>query len=253
MVGLDAAGPRAERWIALGGLAAVVLLAWVYLWRSAAGMGPAAMAMGTVPRSAGSIALTFVMWAVMMVGMMLPSASPAILLYGAMVRKNLARGTTLPALWTFAGAYLLVWVGFSAAATLLQALLEEVSLMTPAMSLASARLSALALIAAGLYQFTPMKHACLSKCRNPVEFFVARWRPGPAGAFRMGLEHGAYCLGCCWVLMLLLFVTGVMNLAWVALIAAFVFAEKLLRAGRLVAYTAGTLLVLTGIWVLAGT
>lgn len=254
MVGLDTASLRGERWTALAGLAAVVALAWLYLWHSAAGMGSAAMAMGTMPRAAdpAALALTFVMWSVMMAGMMLPSAAPAMLLYAAMVRKNLERGTALPALWTFAGAYLLVWAGFSAAATILQALLEEASLMTPTMALASARLGAFALIAAGLYQFTPMKRACLSKCRNPVEFFVTRWRAGPGGAFRMGLEHGAYCLGCCWVLMLLLFVTGVMNLAWVALIAAFVFAEKLLRSGRLVSYTAGALLVLTGSWALAG-
>lgn len=254
MVGLDAASPRGERWIAFSGLAAVVLLAWTYLWRSAVGMDHAAMAVGALPRAAdpGALALTFVMWTVMMTGMMLPSAAPAILLYGAMVRKNLARGTALPALLTFASAYLLVWTGFSAAATALQVLLEQASLMTPTMSLASGKLGALALLAAGLYQFTPLKHACLSKCRHPLQFFITRWRAGPGGALRMGLEHGAYCLGCCWVLMLLLFVAGVMNLAWVALIAAFIFAEKLLRAGRLVAYTAGTLLVLTGVWVLAG-
>jgi predicted metal-binding membrane protein len=254
LVGLDAASPRGERWTALGGLAAVVLLAWLYLWRSAAGMDHAAMTAGALPRAtdAGALALTFVMWTVMMAGMMLPSAAPAILLYGAMVRKNLARGTALPAVWTFASGYLLVWTAFSAAATGLQTLLEQASLMTPTMSLASGRLSALALIAAGVYQFTPLKQVCLSKCSNPVEFFVTRWRAGPGGAFRMGLAHGAYCLGCCWVLMLLLFVTGVMNLAWVALIAAFVFAEKLLRAGRLLSRTAGAALVLAGVWVLAG-
>jgi predicted metal-binding membrane protein len=254
VVGLDTALPRGERWTALAGLAVVVALAWLYLWHIAAGMDSAAMAMGSMARAADPVALafTFVMWSVMMAGMMLPSAAPAILLYAAMVRKNRARGTALPALWTFAGAYLLVWAGFSAAATLLQALLEEASLMTPTMTLASARLGALGLLAAGLYQFTPLKQSCLRKCRNPVQFFVTRWRTGPGSAFRMGLEHGAYCLGCCWVLMLLLFVTGVMNLAWVALIAAFVFAEKLLSSGRLVSYTAGTLLVLTGTWALAG-
>jgi predicted metal-binding membrane protein len=251
--GIEAA-LRNDRRVALGGLAAVVLLAWFYLWRSAGGMDHASMAMAGTPRAAdaGALALTFVMWAVMMAGMMLPSAAPSILLYGALVRKSGARGTVLPGVWIFAGAYLLVWAGFSVAATLLQALLEAASLMTPAMTVASSGLSALALIAAGLYQLTPLKQICLRKCRNPLEFFVTHWRADRGGAFRMGLEHGAYCVGCCWVLMLLLFVAGVMNLAWVALIAAFIFAEKLLPAGRLVSHSAGAVLILSGIWVLAG-
>lgn len=245
---------RNDRRVALGGLAAVVLLAWFYLWRSAAGMDHASMAMAAMPRAAdaGALALTFVMWTVMMAGMMMPSAAPVILLYGALVRKSGARGTVLPGVWIFVGAYLLVWTGFSAVAALLQAALESASLLTPAMAASSAGLGALALVAAGLYQLTPLKHACLNKCRNPLEFFVTHWRADHGGAFRMGLEHGAYCVGCCWVLMLLLFVAGVMNLAWVALIAAFVFAEKLLPAGRLVSRAAGAVLILSGIWVLAG-
>jgi predicted metal-binding membrane protein len=251
--GIEAA-LRNDRRVALGGLAAVVALAWFYLWRSAAGMDHASMAMSAMPRAvdASALVLTFVMWTVMMAGMMLPSAAPAILLYGALVRKNVARGTVLPGVWIFAAAYLLAWTGFSAAATLLQALLEAASLMTPAMTVASSGLSALALVAAGVYQLTPLKQTCLSKCRNPLEFFVTHWRADRGGAFRMGLEHGTYCVGCCWVLMLLLFVAGVMNLAWVALIAAFVFAEKLLPAGRLVSHSAGAVLILSGIWVLAG-
>ena len=119
-------------------------------------------------------------------------------------------------------------------ATLLQAALESAALLTPAMASASAGLGALALIGAGVYQLTPFKEACLGKCRNPLQFLMTRWRPGPGGAFRMGLEHGAWCVGCCWALMLLLFVAGVMNLAWVALIAAFVFVEKVFPAARLV-------------------
>ena len=217
-------------------------------------MQHAGMAMTVMPRAPdpAALVLTFVMWTVMMAAMMLPSAAPAILLYGTLVRKNGARGTVLPGVWIFAGAYVLVWTGFSVAATLLQGLLGEASLMTPTMTLASAGLSAAALVAAGLYQLTPLKQVCLRKCRNPLEFFVTRWRAGRGGAFRMGLEHGAYCLGCCWVLMLLLFVAGVMNLAWVALIAAFVFAEKLLPGARLVSYAAGVVLVMSGFWVLAG-
>ncbi len=112
------------------------------------------------------------------------------------------------------------------------------------MTSASAGLGALALIAAGVYQLTPLKQTCLSKCRNPIEFFLTRWRAGRGGAFRMGLEHGAYCVGCCWALMLLLFVVGVMNLVWVALIAAFVLVEKLFPAERFVSYSTSAALML---------
>jgi len=249
---------RRDRRIVLGSLAVVVALAWLYLWRDTANMGMdmdhGSMAMAAMPRAvdAGSLALTFVMWTVMMAGMMLPSAAPAILLYGALVRKNGARGVVVPGVWIFAGAYLLVWTGFSAVATLLQTLLERASLLTPAMTLASTSLGALALIGAGIYQLTPLKRACLGKCRNPLEFFVTRWRGGTSGTFRMGLEHGAYCVGCCWALMLLLFVAGVMNLAWVALIAALVFVEKLFPAAVVVTRTTSAALILAGIYLLTG-
>jgi predicted metal-binding membrane protein len=191
--------------------------------------------------------LTFVMWTVMMVGMMLPSAAPTILLYGTLVRKNGERGTILPGVWVFTAGYLAVWTGFSLLATLLQLGLERTSLINPMMASASTTLSAGLLIAAGIYQWLPLKGTCLRQCRNPLQFFVARWRPGVAGALRMGGENGAYCLGCCWVLMLLLFVAGVMNLAWVALIAAFVLVEKLLPAARFTTLLAGAALLLSGI------
>jgi predicted metal-binding membrane protein len=251
--GIEAA-LRHDRKVVVASLTAVVVLAWLYLWHMAADMDRAAMAMATMPRSAdaGALALTFLMWAVMMAGMMLPSAAPTILLYGALVRKSGAKGMVLPGVWIFAGAYLLVWSGFSVAATLLQALLEHEALLTPAMATASVGLGALALIAAGVYQLTPLKHICLRKCRNPLEFFVMRWRAGPGGAFRMGLEHGAYCVGCCWALMLLLFVAGVMNLAWVALIAVFVFVEKLFPAAGWTSRVASAALILSGLYLLAG-
>ncbi|MDE2004165.1 MAG: DUF2182 domain-containing protein [Betaproteobacteria bacterium] len=257
--GLDAA-LRHDRWVTLGSLAVVVVIAWLYLWHAATGMDQASMSMPgmpgmrAVPRAIDAMALvlTFVMWTVMMAGMMLPSAAPTVLLYGAMVRRNGARGTALPGVGIFASAYLLVWAGFSVAATLLQTLLEQASLLTPALAVASARVAALALIVAGVYQLTPLKQSCLGKCRNPLEFFLARWRAGPGGAFRMGLEHGAYCVGCCWALMLLLLVAGVMNLAWVALIAAFVLVEKLFPAARLVSRLASAALILSGLLLLAG-
>ena len=260
MAGLEApalqrapvASLRHDRRVTLGGLAALVIVAWLYLWHMAAGMDPSMMVAAHTPRatSPGAMVMTFLMWAVMMAGMMLPSAAPAIVLYGSMVRNHARRGSTLPGTWIFATGYLLVWTAFSVVAAALQVSLEAAALTTPGMTFASTTLSALALIAAGVYQVTPLKQACLRKCRQPIEYFVMHWRPGSGGALRMGLEHGAYCLGCCWALMLLLFVAGVMNLAWVALIAAFVFAEKLLPAGRLTAYAAGVVLVGYGLFVL---
>ena len=230
----------------------VVALAWLYLWRDAQAMSHMAipgMSMEGMspPSGAAALALTFAMWTVMMTGMMLPSAAATILLYGALVRKNGERGNVLPAGWGFTSGYLLVWGGFSFLGALLQVLLEHSSLLTPMMASASAGLSAALLIAAGIYQWLPLKEVCLRKCRNPIEFFATRWRAGAPGAFRMGLEHGAYCVGCCWVLMLLLFVAGVMNLLWVALLAGFVLAEKLLPAYKYTSRFASVAFVVSGL------
>ena len=258
--GIDAT-LRHDRWVTVGSLAAVVVVAWLYLWHTTTAMDQAAMAMPGMPgmseaphaTDAATFVLALVMWTVMMAGMMLPGVAPTVLLYAAMVRKNGARGTVLPGVWIFASAYLLVWAGFSVAATVLQTLLQHASLLTPTLAAASTRVAALALIVAGAYQLTPLKRSCLARCRNPLEFFMTRWRAGSGGAFAMGLEHGAYCVGCCWALMLLLFVAGVMNLAWVALIAAFVFVEKLFPAVRLVSPVASTALMIAGFFLLART
>jgi predicted metal-binding membrane protein len=239
--GIEAA-LRRDRLVVGACIAAVAGLAWLYLWRMAASMHGGMEA---------GIAMTVLMWTVMMVAMMLPSASPAILLYAAMVRKNAESGVALPAAWLFVAGYLLVWAGFGIAAALLQAALEHAGLLTPMLSSASPWLSGALLLAAGVYQLTPLKSLCLSRCREPVQFLVTHWRPGRAGALRMGAAHGAYCVGCCWTLMLLLFVVGVMNLAWVALIAAFVLVEKLLPAGRLSSRFAGIALLLAGVAALA--
>jgi predicted metal-binding membrane protein len=255
---------RRDRMVALTSLLALAGLAWLYLWWDAARMsampamsgmsGGSGMtgggAMGATATSPiwelGALALTFVMWSIMMVGMMLPSAAPAILLYGTMVRKNRERGSALPAVWIFAAGYLAVWTGFSLAATLLQAALQAGGLVTPMMASASPWLSGGLLVAAGIYQWLPLKEACLEKCRAPLQFFLFRWRPGSAGAFAMGAEHGLFCVGCCWALMLLLFTAGVMNLLWVAALAGFVLVEKLLPAARLTGRLAGIALVAAG-------
>ena len=239
-----------ERWAVLASLALVVALAWLYLWRAGAA-GMAAMdgmdMPGMAPASATpAIALTITMWAVMMTGMMLPSAAPTIVFYGALVRKHAERGNVLPAVWIFTSGYLAVWAAFSLAAALLQAALEQTMLLTPALASASPGLSAAVLIAAGLYQWSPVKQRCLQKCRDPIEFFAMHWHAGQSGALRMGARHGLYCLGCCWMLMLLLFVAGVMNLLWVAVIAAFVFIEKILPAHRYTSRFAGLALLAAG-------
>ncbi len=239
---------RHDRRVVAASLVLVATLAWLYLWRDAAAMN--AMA-GLMPMPAsGMFVMTFTMWAVMMVGMMLPSAAPAILLYASMVRKNGERGTVLPAAWIFAGGYLAAWTAFSLAATLLHAGLERAGLISAAMTSTHLGLSAAILIAAGIYQWLPIKNACLQQCRNPLQFFVTRWRGGAVGAFRMGAGHGLYCIGCCWALMLLLFVAGVMNLLWVALIAGFVFIEKLLPATRVTSRLAGGGLIVAGLMTL---
>ena len=261
--GPDTAGApamsRRDRLAALASLVGLAALAWTYLWWDAASMAGMAMH-GEGMATAGAMAmpavsawhiepllLTFLMWSVMMVGMMLPSAAPAILLYGSMVGKNRERRSALPAIWAFTAGYLAVWTGFSAAAAGLQALLEANALLTPMMVSASHWLTGGLLVAAGIYQWLPVKQACLEKCRAPLQFFMFHWRPGLTGAFRMGAGHSAFCLGCCWVLMLLLFTAGVMNLLWVALIAGFVIAEKLLPAGAFTGRLAGIGLAIAGV------
>jgi predicted metal-binding membrane protein len=247
-----------ERFVALASLLGVVALAWLHLWHEAARMDSmpmrsleaAATAMEAMSMqqvwSVNSLLLTFLMWSIMMVGMMLPSATPAIFLYGSLAKKNRERGTTLPSVWIFTAGYLAMWTAFSLAVTILQAAFNAGALLTPLMVSDSPWLSGGLLIVAGIYQWLPVKDVCLEKCRAPLQFFLFRWKPGALGAFRMGAEHGVFCTGCCWALMLLLFTVGVMNLIWVATIAGFVFVEKLLPPGRLIGRLTGVGLVLTG-------
>ncbi len=256
-VGHSGAGtlPRRERVFVLAGLGAAIALSWAYLIDMAAAMnGMAGMMAGMMqpkPWTALDALMMFVMWAVMMVGMMLPSATPTILLFAALGRRHKAGGRRLAPVWTFAAGYIAVWTAYSLGATALQWGLERASLLSPMMASTSAVLGGLILIAAGLYQLSPAKRRCLEHCRSPVEFLSRRWRNGAAGAFTMGLEHGAFCLGCCWVLMALLFVGGVMNLLWVAAITVFVLAEKAAPFGRGLGRASAGLLVLAGVGVIA--
>lgn len=199
--------------------------------------------------------IAFVMWAVMMVAMMLPSAAPMVLLYARVVRhadRKAGTGGAPMAIAAFASGYLTLWILFSVLAVALQFTLERAGLMTVMMSSGSAILSGVLLIAAGAYQLTPLKSACLQHCRGPAALLADHWRPGIAGAWRMGLGHGAFCVGCCAAIMLLLFVGGVMNLVWIAGLSIFVALEKLAPFGPQLAkalaavlLAAGTALIIT--------
>ena len=192
------------------------------------------------------LALLFAMWLVMMVGMMLPSAAPTVLLYAMVVRKDASAGSPVARVYAFLSGYLLCWAVFSVAATALQRELSAARWLSPMMELQNRPLSAAILIVAGLYQLTPLKRSCLRQCRAPAAFISEHWHPGVAGALRMGAAHGLYCLGCCWALMLLLFAGGVMNLLCIVLLMLFVLLEKLAPFGQRTALLAGVMLVAVG-------
>ena len=223
---------RHERWIVGGGIALLVALSGAYV-ATGAGMS-GAMAMQP------SVGAVIIMWWVMMAAMMLPSAAPAILLY-ANVRTMRGSDSPIAATWVFLSGYLALWLLFSIAAAIAQWLLTG-----PAMALDSRPGEAAVLIAAGLYQLSPLKGACLSQCRAPAQFISRHWRPGWGGALRLGLLHGAYCVGCCWLLMALLFVGGVMNLLYVVAIALLVTIEKLAPRGKWIGQVTGLALIVWG-------
>jgi predicted metal-binding membrane protein len=196
------------------------------------------------------LALLWLMWAVMMAAMMLPSAMPLLLLYdSALCRRATATPSRLD-VHAMAGGYLLTWAAFSVGATALQRVLGAWHVLNPMMEMRGPTAIGITLLMAGLYQLTPWKAAWLRQCRSPLAFVIERWRPGATGAFRMGVEHGAYCLGCCWALMLLLFAGGVMNLAVIAGLSAFVAIEKLTPVGVAVARVSGGLLIALAMWIL---
>jgi predicted metal-binding membrane protein len=194
--------------------------------------------------------LLWAMWAVMMAGMMLPSAAPLVLLYGGIARRSRPKSAARQ-IYLLAAGYLTVWIGFSLGATALQRGLASLLLLSPMMEVTSPRVGAVLLIVAGVYQLTPIKQVCLQACQSPLGFLMSRWHTGPPRAFRLGVEHGIYCVGCCWALMLLLFAGGVMNLAVIAGLTALVAFEKLTRAGMYAARLSGVLLIALGGWLLA--
>lgn len=235
-----------SRLFTFGSFAAVIVLCWFHLARMNAGMTHMILP-GPPPGPAEQLIGAVVMWSVMMVAMMLPSELPAAAMFDALARR---RGEGNYSLHYGAG-YSLAWVGYSVLAALFQVGLSRAVLLTPMLQSASPVLSAAVLLAAGVFQFTPFKDACLSKCRTPLAFFLAEWRDGRAGALRLGLKHGSYCVGCCWALMAVMFVTGAMNLAWMAVLTLVALGEKTAPARWRFRQAAGAVLILWGLAVAA--
>ena len=258
---------RRDRLVVLVALAAITSLAWGYLLWLAADMDMGGMEMSgfrMIPAGVGlmapaiapwhwfEFALVLVMWIVMMVGMMTPSAAPMILIYARVGRLGITQGKPFAASAWFGAGYLLIWSAFSLAATTVQWALERTTLLDSRMASSSSVLGSIVLIAAGAYQWTSLKQHCLSQCQAPLAFIQRQggFRRDARGALLLGAKHGAYCLGCCWLLMALLFVGGVMNVLWIAAIAIFVLVEKVTPIGRLLARIAGLGFVGSGGWLL---
>jgi predicted metal-binding membrane protein len=247
---------KKDRFIVVSGLFVICILSWVYiiyLYRQMVVMDMNALffAMPMSPAwSATDFVLLFLMWLVMMIAMMTPSVAPLILIFVMVNRQRKQQQNPFVATGYLLTGYFFVWATFSLLATALQWLLQHVSLLTPEMKTTSKVLGGIILIAAGVFQFTPLKQTCLNYCRTPVDFIHRNWKEGKMGAMRMGIENGIYCVGCCWILMVLLFVSGIMNLLWVALIALFVLIEKASGHIRWIPSIAGAALIIYGVIVL---
>jgi len=262
---------RRDRLVVVTALATVIVLSWVYLL-AGAGMGMGTVEMTRLTHSVGLggstpggmpmpgmndatgasvwtgqyAAIVFFMWWIMMLGMMLPSAAPILLLFARMMRKEREKGAPYVSTGVFALGYVVMWAAFSAVATAAQWGLQLTGLVSKMMVGTSPVFGAALLIAAGFWQLTPLKQACLKHCRSPVGFLSSHWRPGRAGALTMGLAHGVYCLGCCWFLMALLFYGGVMSLYWIIGLALYVLLEKLLPAKARLSALTGVALIAWG-------
>jgi predicted metal-binding membrane protein len=242
-----------ERSALLAVVALVTLACWAWIVPMARDMygsmmGPSAWMM-TDTWDLPHLLLLVAMWIVMMAGMMLPSAMPTLLVYAAAARRRSDTGTAAALVYAMAAGYLLVWIGFSVGAAFLQRGFSALLLLSSMMRATSPLLSGALLIAAGIYQFTPFKYRCLAACSSPIAFLMRRWREGVSGAFRLGVEHGLLCVGCCWALMLLLFAGGVMNLAVIGAVTAIVLVEKMASFGIRTVRITGIILIGLGLWV----
>ena len=248
---------RQDRAIVIAGAAAISVLGWSYLvyegW-AMQHMDLVSMAMpSTGAWGLADLLMVFAMWTIMMIATMVPSVTPMLLTFATINRSRHANGRVFVPLWVFLTGYLTLWTGFSVAATLGQWGLHSLALISPMMLGTSPLLGSLLLMAAGVYQWTPLKNACLRHCRMPLQFLLTCWQDGTAGAFFMGLRHGIYCLGCCWLLMTVLFAVGVMNLAWIAALSVFVLVEKIIPRGLWVAKAVGLALMGWGGWMALST
>ncbi len=249
---------RYDRRMVWAGISVVLVLSWGYLLKmvwdmSRMAMGDMAMGMAGPTWDAAYIGWLFGMWSIMMIAMMLPSAAPMMTTFATINRKQAAQeGRYKPLVSTcyFGLGYVLMWVVFSVVATLAQWALHEAALLSPMMVSASPLFGGLLLIAAGIFQWTPLKHMCLRHCRSPIGFIMTEYRPGHRGALVMGLRHGTFCVFCCWFLMALLFFGGVMNLLWIAGLAGYVLLEKVVPHGLWIGRVVGLLLTLWGAWVM---
>ncbi len=252
MDSLDAVLKR-DRLIVGAGVLFVTALAWWYTVNAARQMNGVAMEMGRPDPNAWpvvSLLPLFIMWMVMMVAMMLPSAAPMILTFAAVALNRRRQRRPYVPVTVFASGYLAAWGGFSIVAAIAEWILHREALLSPMMTSSSALLGGALFLLAGVFQFTPLKQSCLTRCRAPLEFITTRWREGRFGAFVMGIEHGLFCTGCCWALMVLLFVLGVMNLLWIAVLTILVGLEKILPRRSYISRGTGGLLALWGIWIL---
>src|SRR5581483_1075574 len=246
-----------DRGLTIAALAVLLVLAWAYLLRMAADMGNFASGMDGLIGfpvlylwDLRVFALTFAMWAIMMTAMMLPGATPMILLFAAITSRQRQAGQAAPSALVFVAGYLAAWAAFSVLCVFGEWGLQELfasQLLSPTLG---RRLGGAVFVLAGLYQFSPLKHRCLSHCRSPLEFFSGRWPRNASGALRLGIRHGIYCVGCCWLAMALLFVGGVMNFLWAAALAILVLAEKAAPKGEWVARIAGAVFLAVGGWLL---
>ena len=239
--------------VVLGGVAALAGITWFDLWRRASEMSMH-MAMGmAMPRQApwdvADLGATTLMWGIMMIAMMLPSATPLLLLFARSQRPRLGTAEGSFRTGLLATGYLVVWLSWSGLAACLQWALHASLLLSPSAAITSALAGGALLVLAGVYQLSPWKHACLVRCQSPLGFLLGRWQEGRWGAFRMGLDHGVYCVGCCWALMALLFVGGVMNLAVIAALTVFVAFEKLAPVESCSAQISGAVLILLAGWI----
>ncbi len=250
---------KRDRLIVMAALAALLVMAWGYMMREARAMdltgvcccvGMKMCGPDAGPWSTATLPPLFLMWSEMMVAMMIPSAAPMILTFALVQRKRREQERPFVPTGMFLLGYLVVWTGFSALAAMAQWMLHAKALLSPMMVSTSPILGGVLLITAGIFQWTPLKNACLTHCRSPLGFLMTDWREGKWGALAMGLKHGAYCTGCCWFLMALLFVAGVMNIWWIAIISALVLLEKVVPKGLLLGKVAGALFSAWGVWMM---